>query len=187
MPSRAYFLDASALVHKYSNLKDPESRRIQARLRSLFALSASNKADLQIPNICMAECAKTFARFALQQELYGRGEDAIIAFRSLRDALLNDVSKDRIISSYELKRRRFEDIEEIFMRDHQLGLPRNSGDWLSSHDALIISMATEFADKHRSNRSDVVIVTCDRRIADFCAHYRGEFATAVYALNRDIV
>ena len=139
MPSRVYFLDASALVHKYSNLKDSESRRIQARLRSL------------------------------------------------RNALLNDVSKDRIISSYELKRRHFEDIEEIFIRDHQLGLPRNSGDWLSSHDALIISMATEFADKHRSTRSDVVIVTCDRRISDFCAHYRGEFATAVCALNRDIV
>lgn len=187
MPSRAYFLDASALVHKYSNLKDPVSRRIQARLRNLFSLSAGKKADLQIPNICMAECAKTFARFALQQELYGKGEDAVAAFRSLRAALLNDVSRDRIISSYELKRRHFEDIEEIFILDHQMGAPRNLGDWLSSHDALIISMATEFADRHRDNRDEVMIVTCDRRIAEFCARHRGEFASAVYVPDRNIV
>lgn len=135
----------------------------------------------------MAECAKTFARFALQQELYGGGEDAVVAFRSLRAALLNDVSKDRIIASYELKRRHFEDIEEIFIHDHRLGTPRNNGDWLSSHDALIISMATEFAGKHRDSLNDVVIVTCDRRISDFCARYRGEVASAVCVLDREIV
>lgn len=189
MPSRTYFLDASALVHKYSGLNDAESKRIRGRLANLFALSASSpkKAALQIPNICMAECAKTFAKLALQKELYGEGELAVHAFRRLRDALLRDVSKDRIINSYELKRHHFEDIEEIFVRDHRMPNPRGMGLWLSSHDALIISMATEFAQKNHNAVGDVVIVTCDRRLAEFCAHHRGEFASAVCVLDRDIV
>lgn len=135
----------------------------------------------------MAECAKTFAKLALQKELYGEGDLAVNAFRSLRDALLKDVSKDRIINSYELKRRHFEDIEEIFIRDHRMANPRGMGDWLSSHDALIISMATEFAQKHHEDVGQVVIVTCDRRIAEFCAHHPGEFASAVCVLDRNIV
>lgn len=189
MPSRTYFLDASALVHKYSGLKDPVSKRVRGRLADLFALQAGSpgKAALQIPNICMAECAKAFAKFALQKKLYGEGESAVDAFRHLRDALLRDVSKDRIINSYELKRRHFEDIEEIFILDHRMPDPRGMGDWLSSHDALIISMATEFAKKHHDSLDQVVIVTCDRRIAEFCARHNGEFAAAVCVLDRGVV
>lgn len=144
-------------------------------------------AALQIPNICMAECAKTFAKFSLQEKLYGDGQDAVDAFRSLREALLRDVSKDRIINSYELARRHFEDIEEIFIRDHQMPVPRGRGDWLSSHDALIISMATEFARKHYDSLDRVVIVTCDRRIADFCGRHSAEYAAAICVLDRTVV
>lgn len=189
MPSRTYFLDASALVHKYSRLKTAESRRVQRRLADLFALRARfpDRASLQIPNICMAECAKTFAKFALQEKVYGDGEKAVDAFRSLRDALLRDVSKERIINSYELARRHFEDIEEMFILDHQMPAPRGMGERLSSHDALIISMATDYATKHHESLDQVVIVTCDRRIAEFCSGHRGEYASAVFALDRDIV
>lgn len=189
MPSRTYFLDASALAHKYSGLKDTDSKRVRGRLAALFALRASSpeKAALQIPNLCMAECAKTFAKFSLQEKLYGEGQSAVDAFRRLRDALLRDVSKDRIINSYELARRHFVDIEEIFILDHQMPVPRGMGDWLSSHDALIISMATEYAERHHDSLDEVVIVTCDRRIAEFCARHRGEFASAACVLDRGIV
>lgn len=189
MPSRTYFLDASAIVHKYSGIKNPESRRVQRRLAELFALRARHpdKAALQIPNICMAECAKTFAKLALQEKIYGDGQKAVDAFRRLRDALLKDVSEERIINSYELARRHFKDIEELFILDHQMPAPRGMGARLSSHDALIISMATEYAREHHDSLDHVVIVTCDKRIAEFCGGNRDSYASAVYALDRDIV
>lgn len=189
MPSRTYFLDASALVHKYSGLTDTESRRVRTRLADLFAMAAksSKSADLQIPNICMAECAKTFAKFCFDGEVYGDGERAGQAFDRLREALLRDVTRDRVIKSYELKRAHFENIERIFTADYRLPPPRNSGQHLSSHDALIISMATEFANSHHEALNEVVIVTCDRRIAEFAKAYPNDYAAAICVLDRTIV
>jgi hypothetical protein len=178
VPRRSYFLDASALVHKYVRLNGAEPRRISARLTELFSRSAREGSDLQIPNVCMAECAKAFARYCFEENLYGRGADAADAYERLRDALLRDVSRDRVINSYELKRVHFDDIEEIFRQDYSLPT-RGQTKRLSAHDALIISMAREFARAHRAGLPNVAIVTCDKRIVEFCGRYRDQYPRAV--------
>lgn len=187
MPRRTYFFDASALFHKYARLKDTDSRRVYRRLTAVLADAAGTKGvSLQVPNICMAECAKAFAKLCFEEEAFGAGDKATAAYQSLRDALLRDVREDRIINSYELRRAHFHDIERIFQCDYDLPAPRKGGKRLSSHDALIISMATEYAERHHDGRAaDVQIITCDRRIAEFSAGYAGEFASAACILDVD--
>lgn len=189
MPSRTYFLDASALTYKYAAPNDTDSNRVKLRVNELFAVVAKSngKLSLQVPNICMAECAKSFAKACFQFEQYGDGERAVTAYRRLRDVLLSDVSRERILHSYELKRIHFADIEEIFLDDHRMPPPRGLGDYLSSHDALIISMATEYGRRIHGSARAVTIVTCDRRIAEFSARHAEEFAAAVCVLDRDVV
>jgi predicted nucleic acid-binding protein len=178
VPRRSYFLDASALAFKYVRLDGSEPRRIHARLTELFSHSANDGSDLQVPNICMAECAKAFARYCFEEHLYGGGVRAETAYRLLREALLKDVSRDRVLNSYELARPHFTDIEEIFSRDYDLPT-RGQMKRLSSHDALIISMAREFALSRRGGLTGVLIVTCDKRIVEFCERYRGEYPRAI--------
>jgi hypothetical protein len=96
---------------------------------------------------------------------------------SLREALLKDVKSDRLIHSYELKRNHFIDIEDIFLRDHEMPSPR-SGKRLSSHDALILSMANEYRQAHPADKTR--IVTDDRRIIDFCRTSKDGFPEAVH-------
>lgn len=63
MPRHYFIFDTSALVYKYLPSADAGGGRIKSRLAALFAAKAQHPhvLDFQIPNICMAECAKTFA------------------------------------------------------------------------------------------------------------------------------
>jgi hypothetical protein len=182
-----YFLDASALVQYYvSPGTDAESRVIRNRLKDLFTAAAdpSGRIILQIPNICMAECAGAFAKFCFEGQSFAAGESAHDAYRELRDALLRDVARDRLIHSYELRRAHFVGIEDIFTKDYALVPPRK-GSRLSSHDALILSMANEYRLAHPSDT--VAIVTDDRRIVDFCRAFRDEFPRGVRISTQNAV
>lgn len=179
MPKRVFFLDASALVHRYVAPKeDASSKVIRRRINRLFTDAAEhpNSIVLQIPNICMAECAGAFARLCFEEGIYGSEEKSRSAFWSLREALLHDVKTSRLVHSYELKRVHFVDIEDIFIRDHELPAPRHEKH-LSSHDALILAMANEYRQAHPDDRTK--IVTDDRRIADFCRSAGDAFPEAV--------
>ncbi|OGR92128.1 MAG: hypothetical protein A2V88_13730 [Elusimicrobia bacterium RBG_16_66_12] len=179
MPKRVFFLDTSTIVHRYVTPKeDACSKLIRRRIDRLFTDAAEhpNSIVLQIPNICMAECAGAFARLCFEERIYGSGEKAKLAFWSLREALLKDVKTSRLVHSYELKRLHFIDIEDIFVRDHELAAPRGEKH-LSSHDALILSMANEYRLAHSADRTK--IVTDDRRIADFCRSAGDAFPEAV--------
>lgn len=179
MPRTVYFLDASALVHFYAPLRtDSQSRLIRARIKSLFTAEAESagRLVLQIPNICMAECAGAFAKLCFETRTFRAVERAQDAYRLMRDSLLNDVERDRIIHSYELKRDHIIGIEEIFLRDYELPAPRR-GSRLSSHDALIIAMANEYRAAHAGD--EVAIVTDDARIVEFCRAFPGQFPSAV--------
>ena len=187
MSRSVFFLDASALVHRYAPLEaDSESRTIRGRLNRLFAVAAksSGRLVLQVPNICMAECAGAFAKLCFEDQAFGAGERSQDAYRKIRDALLKDVARDRLIHSYELKRAHFVGIEDIFLKDYQLAAPRQ-GRRLSSHDALILSMANEYRLAHRAD--SVTIVTEDRRIVDFCRACRDEFPRAVRISTHNVV
>lgn len=133
-----------------------------------------------MPNICMAECSKAFAKACFEEKLYGE-KNALEAYRKLKDALLQDVTRDRIINSYELNRDHFKDIEEIFIADYKLPAPRGSSKHLSSHDALIIAMAS-----HLGSRGQVTIVTADERIIQVCKSSI-DFPRALHVVLSDIV
>ena len=101
MPRRYFVLDASALAFRYIASKDLESQSIRRRLDRLFLARAANPESiiLQVPDICMAECSKAFARACFEKNLFGSGERARDAYLRLRDGLLRDVRDDRIIHS----------------------------------------------------------------------------------------
>ena len=148
------------------------------------ASRSSGRLVLQIPNICMAECAGAFAKLCFEDRAFGAEEFARDAYRRLRDALLNDVSRDRLIHSYELRRDHFIGIEDIFLKDYELPPPRQ-GSRLSSHDALILSMANEYRLAHPAD--SVAIVTDDRRIVDFCRAIRDDFPRGVRISTQNAV
>jgi hypothetical protein len=184
-PRSVFFLDASALVHFFAPL-GAESRIIHNRIDRLLdaASKSSGRFVLQIPNICMAECAGAFAKLCFEDRVFGADEFAQDAYRGLRDALLNDVSRERIIHSYELRRDHFIGIEDIFLKDYELPPPRQ-GSRLSSHDALILSMANEYRLAHPAD--SVAIVTDDRRIVDFCRAFRDDFPRGVRISTQNAV
>lgn len=180
MATSVYFLDASALVHYYApRLAVPESRLVRARITDLYTMAAGrpDRVALQIPNICMAECAGAFARLCFETGLFGKGERAEDAFRRLWERLLDDAERMRVIHSYGLKPAHFEGIDDIFRRDHAAPTPRQ-GRRLSAHDALILSMAREYQDRHPGQR--VAVVTNDRRVSDFCRANAADFPAAVH-------
>lgn len=187
MSRKVFFLGASALFHQYAPPgTDSESRAIRKRIKNLLSAAAesSGRVILQVPNICMAECAGAFAKFCFEKQAFGTGELARDAYRKLRDALLKDVSRDRLIHSYELKRAHFVGIEEIFLKDYELPPPRQ-GSRLSSHDALILSMANEYRVSHPAD--SVASVTDDRRIVDFCRAFRNDFPGGVRISTQNAV
>jgi predicted nucleic acid-binding protein len=181
------FLDASALVHYYAPLgTDRESLLIHNRIDRLFedAMKSSGRLVLQIPNICMAECAGAFAKLCFEKRSFGSGDFARDTYRELRDALLNDVGRDRLIHSYELRRSHFAGIEDIFLQDYELPAPRQ-GNRLSANDALILSMANEYRLAHPAD--SVAIVTEDRRIVDFCRAFRDDYPRGVRISTQNAV
>ncbi len=130
----------------------------------------------------MAECSKAFARACFEKHIYGYDfEKAKRIYHQLRDNLLKDVSEDRIIHSYELKRDHFRNIEDIFVKDFELSAPRKNQERLSSHDVLIISMAAHIGSQ--KGMRNVAIVTADERIGTFCGTYKEDYPDAINILR----
>lgn len=180
MTSKVYFLDASALVHYYAPFPaKAESWLIRRRVERLHALALlpSTRVVLQLPNICLAECAGAFARLCFEAGAFGGEILAEDAFRRLWARLIEDVENTRVIHSYALRPVHFEGVDEIFRRDYTAPSPRK-GRRLSAHDALILSMAREYRERHPHQR--VAIVTNDRRISDFCRVNAADFPAALH-------
>lgn len=187
--SKSYFVfDSSALVFRYIRATDPEAKTIQNRLINLFIACAKNPTliDFQIPNICMAECGRVFAKACFEEYLYGRDDKARQAYKKLRNNLLKDVREDRIIHSYELTRDHFENLEEIFLDDYSLKPPKKRKYMLSSNDALIISMATWIANQWTDDLSRVTIVTAEERMTYVCRSFPNKYARAVNIRKEDL-
>ncbi len=94
-------------------------------------------------------------------------------------ALLKDVTNDRIIHSFELKRDHFRDIEDIFNDDYSLRPPKRRAQMLSGNDALIISMAVWIAHNLGEGLKSVTIITAESRMADVCNEFPQKYPRAV--------
>lgn len=149
----------------------------------LIKLREDAKADLYVPNFCMAECAKAFAR-----ELSHKTQDPETFHGQLhkyRDLLLETVSRKRkgIIQSIGLKRKHLEGIEDVFTAEQKTDR-RSDGDGLSGLDALIISIGRFQAEVY--GHDNVWIVTLDEWLATVCNRSDGEFPRAIYAMKQAI-
>lgn len=174
---RHYLLDASALVDFLNKSPEPKAVKVRAAVTKLVALKAARKARLYVPNVCMAECSKAFARTAYEALPPHKADDA---YRTYVEALLELVSSRRTgtISSLELVREDLEDIEDIFRFEHSLPRRDRAGS-LSGVDAIIIAMGRRLVRRHGDD--DVLIVTAEKDIVAVCRKFRPDLPAAAYA------
>lgn len=185
MPSHYFIFDTSALVFRYISPSNNDGSFIKQQVDSLFLAKAKDRKAIifQLPNLCMAECSKVFAWACFEQDMYGvRKKEAVQAYGDLRDALLKDVTHDRIINSYEFDSDHVVDIEEIFMHDY-FDLPKpnpsKKGKRLSSHDALIISIARAIAIEHAGGLQNSTLITAEDRMASMCHKFPDSYPRVV--------
>lgn len=174
---RHFLLDASVLVDCITKSLEPKAVRVRAAVTKLFALRHAKKARLYVPNVCMAECSKAFARSAYEALPPDKAGDA---YRIHVDALLELVSSRRTgtVSSMDLAREDLEDIEDIFKFEHSLPRRDRAGS-LSGLDAIIIAMGRRLV--RRFGDDDVMIVTAEKDIVTVCQKFRPDLPAAAYA------
>ncbi len=181
---RHFLIDASALVPAFIPVKDPGlTLRVRLAVLKLLELGGQRRANLYVPNFCMAECSKVFAKVA-----YRGTKDHVRAtsiYRSYVGALLNVVSRANkgLIRSYELTRPHLVDVEDVFELEYARFGNEKHG-FLSGLDALVIAMGRDLANIH--GKDNVLIVTKDKQIAQVCNHSRHAFPGAIYVLDDPI-
>ena len=132
-----YLIDASALVLHFIKKPANEVTRGKRQIARLITSCPEGSGRiLYVPNFCMAECSKAFSRIFIGAD--GVGEDE---YRRQVDGLLDLVSSKRrnVVKPYELHRKHFVDIEDIFLTDRRLPL-RDNEKPLSGLDGLVIAM-----------------------------------------------
>lgn len=179
---RYFLLDASALADFILNTSEAKVQRVRQAVWKLLALREQGKAALFVPNICMAECSKAFARIVCRA---GWDEDSDEAYAVHVDSLLRLVSgrREGKIRSLELCREHLEGIEDVFKLEYQMQV-RDRKSRLSGVDAVVIAMGRTLARQHGDDR--VVIVTAERWMAEVCGRNRTALPAAVYAVERPV-
>ncbi len=151
-----FLLDANVLVAYYC--KD-EPEEIRSRVGDLFAARAQGKAFLYVPNFCVAEVLKAFAKKCWQEKIYDASD-----FGEFRRTFLADVVDSKVLYSYELSRRHIKMTDRILERAAKLSF--RTGSPPSALDLLIIAMGTDLSQVHGS--ANLHIVTAERPIFDVC-------------------
>jgi len=154
-------LDANVLVAYYC--KD-EAGPVQDRARSLFAARAKGKIFLFVPNFCVVEAIRAFAKKSWSEQKYGRGSDASEAFEQHKKAFLDDIVDAKLLYSYELSRRHVLSSHRVYERAAMLSYRK--GNPPSALDVLIIAMGCDLERIH--GREKFAMVTADGPIFDVC-------------------
>jgi hypothetical protein len=181
---RHFIIDASALTPLFVLRKGkPGDIKCRTAMLKLIKLRDNKAVDLYVPNFCMAECAKAFAR-----ELALKAKDTDSFHEQLhqhKELLLDTVSRKRkgIIQSIGLKRKHLEGIEDVFTAEHKTDR-RSEGGSLSGLDALIIAIGRFHVGVY--GYDNVWIVTADEWLAAVCNRSEGMFPRAVYVLKQAI-
>ena len=175
-----YLIDASAIVTLFAN--NPREAMAKKAMGKLLKLKQRGEALLFIPNFCMAESSKAFARLA-----FGTKRDfneACTFYDKLVDSLLEIVSKDRkgMVRSIALNRKHLVNVENIFKCEQNSMLRGHKH--LSGLDALIITMGRAMNRGHRED--SVYVVTNDQSLAYVCNRNQPEFPKALYILKDPI-
>jgi len=179
---RCYLLDASALVTFI--VKNPEGglESAKKRLVKLFASRRPGRGPVFfVPNVCMAECSKAFAKIFLDGD---PSEARKHAYQQHVDSLLDWVSSKRkhVIKTYKLKREHLVGIEDIFTADN--ALTSRDGQPLSGLDGIIVSMGRTL--ERQYGKGNVFILTTDARISKLCQSNADSFPRAVDLKSHEI-
>ncbi|PIP82095.1 MAG: hypothetical protein CO113_11785 [Elusimicrobia bacterium CG_4_9_14_3_um_filter_62_55] len=170
-----FLLDANVLVPYYCD--DGEDRSVRRRIGELMACCAAKKVFLFVPNFCVAEVLKAFAKKCWQEKIYGgRASDAREAFDKFREAFLDDVVDSKLLYSYELSRRHIRRSDEIYEAAAKHSF--REGAFPSAFDVLIVSMGMNLARIH--GPKGLTIITADRPIYDI---YRTDVKFFPHTIN----
>lgn len=156
-----FLLDANVLVAYYCQ-DEPASVRNQAR--SLFFAQSQGKAFLYVPNFCVAEVLRAFAKKCWSEQLYGKGAEADQSFEAFKKAFLDDVIGSKLLYSYELSRRHLILAHQVYEGAAKLSFRKGSPP--SAFDTLLIAMGLDLQRIH--SRERFYVVTTDGPVFDVC-------------------
>lgn len=179
---RHYLLDASALVDFVFTTREPKAVRVRAEVRKLFKQHNQREARLYVPNVCLAECSKAFARAAYESYPEETADDV---YRRHVDTLLAEVSSRHrgAIQSLPVGREHLINIEDVFRLEYRIPVRDRAGH-LSGVDAIVIAMGRALARQFGDER--VVLVTAEKWMAEVCGRNRPALPAAVYAAERPV-
>ena len=158
---RHYLIDASALVPFFL----PKATKPRAAIARLLKLRDQGRANLYVPNFCMAECSRTLAELTFRED--AASDDSVEAYRRRMDELVDLVSSRRqgLIRSLELERLHLVDIETIYIAQWN-DPPRDAKQALSGIDGLVLAVAKRLMEEY--DREHVWVVTASAPVARMC-------------------
>ena len=156
-------LDANVLVAAYCKDENSLTRR---RAQWLLAFGLEGEAFFYVPNFCIAEVLKAFARKCWEEKLFGEPR---AAYLGLRDPFLSrlEESSDAKLYSYGLTERHIRLSEEL--NETAATISYRNGQFPSAFDLLLLGMGRDLA---RVHGEDFAIVTAERPITDIAAKDR---------------
>ena len=171
---RYFLLDANVLVSYYC---PGDNDRVRGRVAPLFASKAAGKSFLYVPNFCVAEVLRAFAKKCWGEKLYA---DADEAFSKFRTAFLTDAVESKQLYSYELSRRHVRMTDGILEKSASMSY--RTGSAPSAFDVLLIAMGCDLVNIH--GRDEITIITSERPIYDVCRGNK-DFPVAVNLNEQD--
>ncbi|MBI5241247.1 MAG: hypothetical protein HY926_12315 [Elusimicrobia bacterium] len=170
---RHYLIDASALVPFFL----PEAGKPRAAITRLLRLRDKGRANLYVPNFCMAECSRAIAELTCKED--AASDDSVGVYRGIMDELVDLVSRRRqgLIRSLELRRPHLVDIETIYIAQWR-NPPRDPKQALSGVDGLVLAMAKRLMEEY--DREHVRVVTARAAVARMCRETPELLPPAVY-------
>ncbi|NNN05001.1 MAG: hypothetical protein HKL90_03785 [Elusimicrobia bacterium] len=173
---RYYLFDANVLVSYYCAEDNPVVRR---RVLSLFPARAKGDVFLYLPNFCVAEVLRAFAKKCWSERIYANPKDSFDEFRT---AFLQDIVDSKNIYSYELSRRHVKLTDKIYETASSISLRKGSPP--SAFDVLLIAMGCDLMSIHGHDR--FAIVTSERPIYDVCRTNPAEFPVVFNIAEHDL-
>ena len=172
---RYFLLDANVLVSYYC---PGDNDRVRGRVAPLFAARAAGKVFLYVPNFCVAEVLRAFAKKCWGDKLYADPDEAFSKFRT---AFLEDVVASKQLYSYELSRRHVKMTDQIL--EASASMSYRAGSAPSAFDVLLIAMGFDLANIH--GHSQLLIVTAERPIYDVCRGNKA-FPKAINLIEQEL-
>ncbi|MDD5629017.1 MAG: hypothetical protein PHU21_08130 [Elusimicrobia bacterium] len=176
---RHYLIDASALVPFFL----PKATKPRIAITQLLKMPDRGRANLYVPNFCMAECSRAIAALTCRED--AASDDSVGVYRKTMDELVDLVSRRRkgLIRSLELERLHLVDIETIYIAQWR-NPPLDPEQALSCIDGLVLAVAKRLMEEY--DREHVRVVTARAPVARMCQENPELLPPAIYTPKEPI-